>query len=71
MLSAGPLCPAWYCYGTILYVLDGVGLAGFRSRAFFLFVSYTILYFSSFDVSVVWGLGPRLECSHSLPALHG
>ena len=61
-------------------VFDGVGLAGFKSRAdafllawicSFFFISY---FFYLFHPSMCWlcgvGVFGLIECSHSLPALH-
>ena len=56
-------------------VFDGVGLAGFKSRAnaFLLassafFLSPTILSISAFHGLVVWGWGLRTDRSFSLPS---
>ena len=59
-------------------VFDGVGLAGFKSRANAFLSAWsglslltpTILSFSSFHGLVLWGWGLWTECSHSLQALH-
>ena len=52
-------------------VFDGVRLAGFKSRVFFIsgFLSLCLQFFfsvSSFHVLVMWGWGPRIDRESSL-----